>query len=234
MTQNYAADQVATDTAPPLSDPLSAALQSFLDYLSGLYASTVQQMFTWYGAAEISVVLLTGLVALALSVPARRLYAKLWEKPKARVKERSWEILERIILPALWVLFLWSASAVQSALGIDNDLVRIVASLLNAWIFIRIITGFVPDPFLAKIFASMIWFVAALNILNLLSPAISLLDKVAITWGSSRVSLYLALKGAVLVVALLWAANALNSLIQKRIQKATRLTSSVKILISRV
>jgi len=109
--------------------------------------------------------------------------------------------------------------------------VRIVASLLTAWIVIRLFSGFVPDPLYSKIFAGTVWVIAALNILNLLGPTISLLDDAAITWGSSRISAYAVLKGALLAAALLWAATALHGLFQRRIEKAKRLTPSVQVLI---
>lgn len=231
MTRNDVIDATDREPAVNSADPVSSALQSIQDYTHELYSTTIQPFFTWSGVAELSTILFTGLAALIVSVPARLLYARLWSKPNAKVPLRSWEAIERIILPTLWVILLWFATAILHRLGIGNDVVRIVATLLSAWIVIRLISRFVPDPFYSQVFAGTVWVIAALSILNLLEPIISLLDDAAITWGDRRISAYAVLKGALLAAALLWAGTALLRLFQKRIEGAERLTPSVQVLI---
>ena len=89
-------------------------------------------------------------------------------------------------------------------MGVGNDLLRIVASLLQAWVLIRLFSAFVQDPLWSRTFAATAWFVAALNILHLLNPTIAILDSIALTFGDSRLSLFAIVKGLAVLLLLGW------------------------------
>ena len=123
---------------------------------------------------------------------------------------------------------LWIGTSILRNLFIGNDLVRIVAGLLNAWIAIRLFSTIVRDPLWSKTFAAVAWIIAALYILWLLNPVIAILDGAAINMGESRLSLYLITKGIILLILLLWSAALLTRFVQSRISQIDSLTPSVK------
>jgi len=140
--------------------------------------------------------------------------------------------VDRLVFPVLWVAGLWISLGALGAGGIAGDLVRVAASLLNAWIVIRIFSSLVADPFWSGAFAVVAWVVAALNILHLLGPTVDLLDAVAISFGERRFSLYLAIKGGVLAIVLVWLASAAARFAQAQIHGSRRLPPSMQTLVA--
>ena len=215
-----------------LPDDLVTPALPVVDYLASLYRAIADQVLSASGALQILIVLVSGVVALGLSRPAHREIARLWPGETTALWARGRTVLDRLVLPSVWVIGLWVGSAALRGAGLDDNLVGGAASLLIAWIVIRVFSSLVSDPFWANAFALAAWVVAALNILNLLGPSVDLLDSVAITFGDRRFSLYLLIKGGVLAAILLWLASASARLIQRRIQRSTRLTPSVQSLIA--
>jgi hypothetical protein len=88
--------------------------------------------------------------------------------------------------PIMWLLLLWLSLAVAAKAGWPSDLMRIVASLVTAWVVIRFATQLIRDPTWSKLVAIGAWTLAALNILGLLDDTVALLDGLAITFGDLR------------------------------------------------
>ena len=210
---------------------LPAPVAEALQYLEGLLRQLADQVFSPISAIQIAVVLLAALIAFGLTRPAGAMIARAWPDRLLNRKARGFRLLQGLVFPALWLLVLWIGVIALRQMEISNEGVRIVGNLVAAWLVISIFSGFVSDPFWSKSFAAIAWAVAALNILKLLGPTIDLLDRVAITFGSTRLSLYVLLKGLLLVVVLLWLASAVATAINVRIQRTSRLTPSVRGLI---
>lgn len=88
------------------------------------------------------------------------------------------------------------------------------ASLVLAWMLIRLSSALVRDERLARAIAGAAWIIAALNIAGLIAPVIGLLDAMAVPVGNYRLSVLLLLKGAITLAALIWLANALARLVE--------------------
>jgi len=99
---------------------------------------------------------------------------------------------------------------------------------------IRLFSSLVPNPFWARVVAAVAWTLAALNILGLLSPAITVLDSFGISFGNTRVTVFVLIKAVVIGGLLLWLAMAGSALLQRRIQKVPNLTPSVRTLIVQI
>ncbi|HMB46989.1 MAG TPA: mechanosensitive ion channel domain-containing protein, partial [Afifellaceae bacterium] len=69
-------------------------------------------------------------------------------------------------------------------------------------------------------------------ILRLLNPVIAILDGAALNIGESRLSLYLVIKGLILLALLLWLASVVTRFVQSRVSRAKNLTPSVQTLIA--
>ena len=107
---------------------------------------------------------------------------------------------------------------------------RIVVSLLTAWIVIRLTTGLVRDPGWAKSIAIVAWSIAALSIVGLLDDTVVFLDSLAITMGGLRISALLVIKGVLSLGVLLWVALIASRFFERRITQSVKLTPSLKVL----
>jgi small-conductance mechanosensitive channel len=116
---------------------------------------------------------------------------------------------------------------------VPTFMIGTTARLLTAWFIIRFTTAMIRDSNWARLISLSAWFVAALHILNLLVPAIELLDKLAIDLGGVRISLLLLIKGVIVITVLLKLATTAASMMEKRILTIKELTPSVQVLLSK-
>ena len=218
-------------------------MEDFLE--PGRYSGELQVAYDWVLQHVANVwtlaqlVLLVSLFGLAL-ILARRLRPAMqsWvEGPKipARIAAQV-RALPAVLTPLVYLLLLWLTIAVmrQSTWPSRSYLLSIVASLLTAWVVIRLVTTFVRNPTLAKVLAFCAWSVAALNILDLLDPTVALLDSLAVSIGELRISLLTVVKGVLTLALLLWAASALSRFLERRISRVPDLTPSVQVLMGKL
>ena len=180
---------------------------------------------------ELVVLGATGLIAFLLSRFGIMLLDRLWPQSTTSRFRYQRTIIASLIVPILWVILLWLATTIMGRLNYENTIVRAVASLLNAWVVIRLFSSLVRDAFWSKVFAAAAWSIAALNTLNLLDPSVALLDGIAVNIGTSRISLYLVIKGAIFCSLLMWAASAISRVASRRINSSTTMSPSVQTLI---
>lgn len=138
-----------------------------------------------------------------------------------------------LVLPLLWMLLMWIASLTAEAGGWPNQLLEIGASLVTAWIVIRLVAQLAPSPLWSKVIAWMVWVIVALSIVNLLDPTIALLDRLAITIGQLRISVYVVLKAVIAVAVLLSIAIYVTRLLEARIHASRALSPSVQVLFTK-
>ena len=110
-----------------------------------------------------------------------------------------------VMLGYAWLLLV-IAKRVGARFGLDLRLVGIAATLVALWIVLRISTLLLRDALLARLVATVAWIVAALDITGLLAPTTSVLDSVALTIGTVRLSLLIVIKAMLLIAVLLWVA----------------------------
>lgn len=221
------------ETTEELMQEVSSGLAPVLDYLQDAWQNITNQFFSDQGLAELAVIFAALIIAWTIAKPVRLLLQRIWPQTAADQPffPLAHKAVSRLVLPILWVMLLWIGSSVLLNLGYDNDITRIAASLLNAWIVIRLFSTFVRDPLWSKAFATIAWIIAALNILRLLNPTIALLDSAALKMGDARLSLYMVLKGLILLVLLIWLAGLVARFVQARLSSVPNLTPSVQTLI---
>ena len=142
--------------------------------------------------------------------------------------------LSSLIFPTLWALGLWVSVGIAIYFDWPHNLIWIAINLLAAWFVIRLASILVQDPIWSRLIASAAYTVAVLNILNLLDPTFGLLDDVAVTLGTVRISMLTILKGMISLGILLWAAVLISGILEKRIQRLPNLTPSVQVLIGKL
>jgi small-conductance mechanosensitive channel len=139
-----------------------------------------------------------------------------------------------LVRPLIWVILLWLAVEIADRAEWPNKLMSIFVSLVNAWIIIRVVSRFVTDAAWARFIAVLIWVIAALNIVELLQPVLSLLDGIALQIGNVRVTALSVAKGVFYLVVLLWLANLVSGILETRIRKLPTLTPSVQVLFAKL
>lgn len=131
------------------------------------------------------------------------------------------------------IVLLVAAYAAFRHYGVPARIIKTAASLLSAWVFIRLLTSMFREPNTARFIAVAAWTVAALNILSLLAPTLALLDSLAVQFGDVRISILLLIKAVVLLALLLRLAMGAAGLLEKRIKDFKSLTPSIQVLLSK-
>ncbi|MEM6639520.1 MAG: mechanosensitive ion channel domain-containing protein [Pseudomonadota bacterium] len=229
-------DPVAPEPATP--EP-AAPIETLPEQVEGFVTraitwgqSILEDLLSIHGALELGAIVLSGVLAFLLAGPFNRLLGRLWPADDMARSRRARDVVTNLMRPICWVAALWVSTAAIHSMGYAPNLTTIAASLLNAWILIRFVSSFVKDEALAKFFALIAWSVAALNIFGLLQPTIDALKSVGFDVGESRLSLFLALKGIVLAIVLIWIATATSAVVQSRLERTTRFTPSMRSLLS--
>ncbi len=137
-------------------------------------------------------------------------------------------------VPIAWLLLQWIAISVTAYVGLYNGALVTVASLLAAWVLIRLASMLVNNPSISKVIAFSAWTVAALNIFGLLDATTSLLDSWAITIGQVRLSPLSVLKIGLALWFSLWLANALSSLLERRLERSLSTNASTRVLATKL
>lgn len=209
------------------------------------YITWIEQAIAWLSANVLLVPILIQIAACAIAIiPAFLLRSRLaallsrlqnW-KPLLQYGgfRRLATVLPDLAFPLILVVTVWLIDAIAIQAGYRHNVVRLVASLLNAWIVIRLAAAIVDDPVWARTIATIAWTLAALNIVGWLEPGIEILDGLALQVGEFRVSVYGIIKAVLSLAVLLWVASFASRLFEQRIQKVHRLTPSVQVLMSKL
>jgi small-conductance mechanosensitive channel len=108
------------------------------------------------------------------------------------------------------------------------------AKLALAWLAIRLVTSAIHNAFIVRLVSLSAWVVAALSIIGQLDWAADTLDSFAIVIGGLRLTPLLLIKAGALLVVALWATNVASNFAESRITRATDLTPSVQVLLTKI
>lgn len=140
------------------------------------------------------------------------------------------DLVADLALPITWAILQWTLVVIAVRAGWSPYVMKVVVSLLNAWIVIRLASGLIRDPVWARLVAVIAWTVAALNILGLLDPTVALLDGLALSFGEVRISALGVIKGVLSLAVLLWVAIFASRIFEQRINALPSLTPSIQVL----
>ena len=184
---------------------------------------------------ELGVVLVAAALSWLLARPLRALFERsALRHGRYRPLKAIWTVGATVAMPLVWLLLQWTAIAVAKEFELRHGLLTITASLLTAWVVIRIVSSLVRDAVWSKVIAVTAWSVAALNIVGLLDPTVAALDALGTDFGDTRISALAVIKGVVALGVLLWFAGILSNIFESRIKTAPNLTPSVQVLVSKL
>ncbi len=130
----------------------------------------------------------------------------------------------------VWLFLQWSAIQVYVYLEQPHSLLTPVASLLSAWLLIRITSKLVSNRATARLIATVAWTVAVLNIFGWLHPTVALLDSISLSMGSMRLSPLVIIKAGLLLWLSLWLAHVLSGFLDRRLETSESITPAMRVL----
>jgi small-conductance mechanosensitive channel len=160
-----------------------------------------------------------------------RLSARRFPEGRARQLLNS---LGSFILPITWLIGVWLADWIAVYAGLQSHVLRLVESLLAAWVVIRLTSSIVHNPVWARVIAVSAWVVAALNILGLLTPTMAFLDSIGFGFAGLWVSALTVIRGLAMLAILLWLAVTASQIIERRVSTLTALTPSLQVLLAKL
>ena len=234
FAQNTKPPTGGTETVEEIIEDVSSGFEPLMEFVINGTQTLAKQFLSYEGLFQLGAIIGLGALIWLATRQIQPAIIKHWPvaEGEATLVRSVRNIAIRLMFPALWVMTLWISTTVFRSLGIGNDLIRIAASLLQAWVLIRLFSTFVRDPFWSKTITVVAWLIAALNILRLLNPTIALLDSMALNMGDSRLSLYMVIKGFLALTLLLWLASFISKVVQTRVNRQENLTPSARSLIS--
>ena len=198
-----------------------------------------QAAWVWIQANVFVVPNLLQLVVVCLTLAGAAFAAPRVGRFLARVTtSQRWQgvidALRDLLLPLFWLLLVgiaWQAAVLQ---GWPARILEIASSLLMAWVVIHVASKLIRNPIWARAVAISAWTIAALNILRLLDPTVTLLDSFAIQFGAVRISLLTVTKSVLALAVLLWLATAISVMLEARLRHSRNLTPSVQVLFGKL
>jgi len=136
----------------------------------------------------------------------------------------------------LFIVFAWITLAIMREITWPSRsyFIAVALNLALAWLAIAVISSVIKSRVISKSVAIAGWAIASLSIVGWLDEARGLLDKVAFSVGTFRLSLLLVIQGTVLVIGLFWFATAAGNYADKRISSIPDLAPSLKVLLGKV
>lgn len=161
------------------------------------------------------------------------------KKAKAVLEHQSqkFKFLKGLVPLSLFLVWLplqWIAIIVAMEAGLSFHAMKIVASLVTAWILIRLVSGLIHNKALGKILSITIWIIAAMNIVGVLDEGIEIADKMAISFGDIRISALGIIKSFISLAILLSIASTLSKTLEKRISKYPNISPSAQVLFGKL
>lgn len=215
---------------PPPAHPFS------VQYLGALALRTGQLILAWAESPPVLVqaatIVVTGLAAYWVATGFRRLL----ERIARDTMPRAWapgvaEALGAVAPPLAWLMALGLCVVAAQSAGQHFGLVGAAASLLAAWVAIRLFSNLALHPVWSGLIAVTAWSIAALGILGLLHPLARQLSAIALDFGTLHLSVLSVLRAVLVLVILLWFSNRFGAFLERRITRTQNLTPSLQVLL---
>jgi small-conductance mechanosensitive channel len=219
------------ETAPKIDDLLTGEnIEKATDRFVGLFNS---EIFSYQSLIELGIIFVGYVAALYISKKLRT-YILNWEASyQFRSKKYLFAPLRRLVFPSLlfaWVGFFAVVFIVSKQ---PWPLLSTAMSLTVAWFVIRLGSSFIDNPLISRAVSTVIWVIAALNILGYLSLVVEFLDKSKINVGQASISLYAIVSSLLSIVIFLWIAFALIKLVDNILKSSKDITPSARALLSK-
>ena len=226
-----AAAEDATEAVIEVAGDPEGAVRGALAWAEGVLDAALSPAGAYQLAAFLSAVALGWLLTRR---PRRWLGERAAREGAGGLRRRLDLTGARILWPAATVLLLWIATAGFAAAELPHEGLRIAASLLNAYIVVRAVTGNVASGLTRRIVALAAWTTAALYILRLLDPVVTTLQANSFRVAGVEITLWRVVTGIVVAAVALWLGRRLGELSQAQIAANRNLTPSLAGLLGQI
>ena len=216
-------------------------MEQFLD--PAFIEARIAEITAWFQAhifvlsAVIQFVVIASAFVIARLGEARfsQLLEKGWDAPwYDRFVRPFTQVLAPLSLPVIWLALQWFSVVAAENAGWTNHLIRIVVSLLTAWIIIRLASTLIRNAAWSRAIAVTAWTIAALNITGLLDPTAAVLDSMALDIGTVRISILGVVKAIIALGVLLWLAGYFSRLLERRLSAMPGVTPAAGVLFGKL
>lgn len=143
-------------------------------------------------------------------------------------------VVRRQAFPLTLLLWVGGATLVYELLGEPHSALDKISALAVAWSVSRLFSAFISNPVISHSVATLIWSVAALQILGYLPKTIEWLDSIKLSRGSGGLSLYGLLSSLFSVAVFLWLAMFIANLIERNLRHNVTLSASTQALLAKI
>ncbi len=215
--------------------PAIPDLATILHVLRNIEAWLLTNALALSSLAQVSVLLVTFVASRLIAPRLAQLVAAVNFRrvPEGPVRQLLL-LLPSLILPVAWLIAVWLAEWIAVYADWPSHVLRLVESLLAAWIIIRLTSGFVRNPTWGRLIAGSIWVIAALNILGLLTATMAFLDSIGFSFSGIRISALTVIRAIAALGILLWLALTGSQILERRITQLGTLTPSLQVLFTKL
>jgi len=201
-------------------------------YLSDVWAWFQNTFLEPERLIELAVIILAVFIAkIICNFLHRGIMKAFGDRPWVQKADRRF--LLPILAAAVAILLMWTAILLLTPF-MATYLLSIATSLYTAWLFIRLAVGMIANRELAKLVAGAAWTIAALNIMGILDPLLTVLDDAKLPLGEIELSVLSLLTGIISFGLLIWGAFALSALIERQLKSMEGVPPSVRALMTKV
>ena len=221
------------ETPPALLESLNlqGVLTSLQESLSRLGDEVISYESLWQFLAIVA----AGIVGFLLArVPMARLKKLAAGRERPDILFHAAVSSARIVWPVISVILLWIVIPVFQQFALRTEILRVAASLLNAWIIVRLITSNIRDGWVANTLTLLAWSIAALYILRLLRPVTESLNSTIVDFAGIRFSLLRLLTSLFVAAVALWLGRIAGDAVQAQLRSSKKLTPSMAGLLGQV
>lgn len=205
------------------------------EYAVEVYQWLRENLLTFESVYELAVIAGTLFVALLFRARVARFFQKLsTQRDLGAALQRLIRTVSSVSFPVTWSVLLSISIAAFEGYGLPIGFMRLVISLLVAFIVIRTVSIFIPSAYWSRVFSWVAWTAAALNAVGLLDIVIEFLRRTGLSVGPVNITAWALVKGVMLVALLIWGGTLLTGLVERRLQKMHHLSSAVRLLIVRI
>ena len=205
-----------------------------MELLQSTHTWILQNLFSLERNIQYSIVIAGLIIAFLV---AQRIRTKLTKLSKdydnKGLRTLLFKVLQNLVFPIFLILWITVFEVIYEQRGNQHLVLSTFRGLAMAWAIIRFGSVFIDNPFISKFVASIVWIIAALNILGYLPTTIKYLDGISLGAGKDSLSLYDIISSVLSVGVLIWVALLITSLVERLIRNNPHINGSAEVLLSK-
>ena len=193
-------------------------------------------IISWELLAQLIVLLVIRLIGALIGKPVKRVIDRKLQNHTFQnaLLNNFITHLVRLIALCISVIILWITIQVFIRLGVDVFVMRLLLNLSIAWIIIQLASSVILDEYWSKVVAGIIWFLTALNIIDIFDKVVLLLRNNGLSIGQTRLTFWALIQTAIIMIVLLRLVNWSSRYLKKRLDEVPGLNSTTRLIMSKI